>query len=82
MSVKIVEFPQYGVDVVAELRALADAIDSGDIGAVQSFAWVADCGTGEIAYGLISDSSLQAAEASMLFSMGVRLIQDHVLGSE
>ncbi len=76
-NLKVVEFPvSHAQDIPAQLRALADEIESGDAGPVAQLAYVLDGVKDSIQVGLMGQSDSSGAEAYLLLAAG----QKHILG--
>lgn len=76
MSAKVLSLPVgAGESIAAQLRGLADQIESGSHGAIHSVSWVADCGDGKVEVGFIGASPLPGPAAHLLLSMGMRKLE-------
>ena len=74
-NLKVVEFPVFHAqDIPAQLRALADEIESGDAGPVAQLAYVLDCGKDNIQIGLMGQSDSSGAETYLLFGVGQKIL--------
>lgn len=72
MDSKVLPFPFCRPeDIPGRLRELADRIEAGEFGEIHSIAWVADCGGGNVAVGLVGASPLEGPQAHILLHMGM-----------
>ena len=64
---KLLKFPDAGIkDVAKGLRILADKIDSGEYGDAHNLAWVLDCGSSRVEFGLLGQTASAGAEFNLL----------------
>ena len=79
-NLKVVEFPVLKAqDIPAQLRALADEIESGDAGPVAQLAYVLDRGKdNNIQVGLMGQSNSAGAETYLLFGVGQKILINEI----
>lgn len=75
-TAKLVEFPTTAMlDIPAALRALADGIEAGNYGQVNTLGWVIDHDEQRIDVGLAGKSPLPGAELHLLLACGMRKLE-------
>lgn len=78
-NLKVVEFPVLKAqDIPAQLRVLADKIESGDTGPVAQLAYVLDGGKDNIQVGLMGQSNSAGAETYLLFGVGQKILINEI----
>lgn len=78
-NLKVVEFPVLKAqDIPAQLRVLADKIESGDAGPVAQLAYVLDGGKDNIQVGLMGQSNSAGAETYLLFGVGQKILINEI----
>jgi hypothetical protein len=71
-NLKVVQFPGADVrDVAAQLRALADAVEKGEMGDAHNIAWVMDCGDSRLEFGMMGQSESFGANFVLLLNMAL-----------
>lgn len=77
MDSKVVKLPLSAGErgIGAELRDLAQRIEAGEFGPVQSVSWVADKGDGTVEVGFIGPSPLPSPTAHLMLAMGMRKLE-------
>lgn len=75
----VVELPTiHSKDIPAQLRALADEIESGDLGTIAQLAYVMDGGQHNIQVGLMGQSDSAGAETYLLFGVGQKIMLSNI----
>lgn len=72
----IVDFPKHNIaDIPQTLRNLADSIEQGEYGEAHALVWVIDCGSADIAVGLIGQTAEPGAAAYYMLGLAQRELE-------